>query len=209
MFTATLRTAWSQLHKPYTQDDTFIHQTFEQLLAAYGSPNRYYHNLSHIHQLLTLQQQYAAQLQQTDVVLFAIFFHDVVYNVLKTDNEAKSALAAEKHLRQLGYPADKTALVKDYIIATQTHLPTQQDTDLDFFLDFDLQILGTAPDNYIAYTQQIRREYGVYPKMVYNPGRKKALQHFLDMPAIYCTHDFRTLYETPARKNIQEEITRL
>ncbi|MFC4740097.1 hypothetical protein ACFO3U_08825 [Flavobacterium ponti] len=42
--------------------------------------------------------------------------------------------------------------------------------------------------------------------MLYNPGRKKALEHFLANEFIYQTEAFRKQYETQARTNIQKEI---
>jgi len=62
---------------------------------------------------------------------------------------------------------------------------------------------------YQAYTRQIRQEYHIYPDLLYKPGRKKVLQHFLKMPAIYVTPAFRDLYETTARQNIQAELNTL
>ena len=53
---------------------------------------------------------------------------------------------------------------------------------------------------------QIRKEYSIYPDFLYNPGRKKALEHFLEHKFIFQTEEFRTQYETKARENIKREI---
>lgn len=179
------------------------------LQEAYQSPGRYYHNWLHIQQLVSLQQAYAHQLTDPEAVLFAIFFHDIIYNPLQPDNEEQSAAAAAAHLHKINYPTEKTGKISDFIIATKTHINTHRDPDLDYFLDFDLQILGASPETYQAYAGQIRQEYQVYPDDVYIPGRKKVLQHFLDMPVIYVTPAFRELYETAARTNIQAELDTL
>lgn len=200
---------WTRLNHPYTTDNTLVQDTFADIQTAYNTPERYYHNLQHITQLLTLQNAYADRLTAPDVVLYAIFFHDVVYNVQQRDNEQQSAVAAVEYLRQTTFPMEKTAAVEAFIIATQTHVNTGHHPDLDYFLDFDLQILGTSPDIYQAYAQQIRQEYNIYPDLIYNPGRKKVLQHFLEMPAIYRTRDFQQQYETQARQNIQAELNNL
>lgn len=200
---------WTRLNHPYTADTTLVQQTFADIQTAYQAPERHYHNLQHITQLLTLQHSHAGQLTAPDVVQYAIFFHDIVYDVQRRDNEERSAVAAVEYLRQTNFPPEKITAVDTFIRATQTHINTQNDRDLDYFLDFDLQILGAAPDNYQAYTQQIRREYSIYPDTLYHPGRKKVLQHFLEMPAIYRTPDFQQQYETQARQNIQAELHNL
>ena len=71
---------------------------------------------------------------------------------------------------------------------------------------FDLKILSKDWEDYSIYFQQIRKEYSIYPDFLYNPGRKKALQHFLEHDYIYQTETFRNLYERQAKMNIQKEI---
>jgi predicted metal-dependent HD superfamily phosphohydrolase len=41
---------------------------------------------------------------------------------------------------------------------------------------------------------------------MYNPGRKKVLQHFLDMKSIFKTPYFIQKFETQAAKNLIAEI---
>ncbi|MFX1704236.1 hypothetical protein PV783_09800 [Chitinophaga sp. CC14] len=204
---SALNVIWSSLH-PNT-DATLVNSSYTALVDAYQSHGRYYHNWSHIQQLVSLQQAYVHQLTDPEAVLFAIFFHDIIYNPLQPDNEERSAAAAVTHLHKINYPVEKNTKVSDFIIATKTHINTHHDPDLDYFLDFDLQILGASPETYRAYAQQIRQEYQVYPDDVYIPGRRKVLQHFLEMPAIYVTPAFRELYETAARTNIQAELNTL
>lgn len=204
---SALNVIWSSLH-PNT-NTAVVNSSYTALLDAYQSHGRHYHNWSHIQQLVSLQQAYAHQLTDPEAVLFAIFFHDIIYNPLQPDNEERSAAAAVTHLHNINYPVEKTAKISDFIIATKTHINTHHNPDLDYFLDFDLQILGASPETYRTYARQIRQEYQVYPDDVYLPGRKKVLQHFLEMPAIYVTPAFRELYETPARTNIQAELNTL
>lgn len=55
------------------------------------------------------------------------------------------------------------------------------------------------------YTKQIRKEYSIYPDFLYKPGRKKVLEHFLQLENIFKTDYFKTKYEVQARKNIESE----
>lgn len=200
---------WTSINSAYTSDVTLINNTFKDITDAYGSIHRYYHNMQHIEQLLFLYHQYADHIKHRDNLLFALFFHDIIYDVPGPDNEEQSAAAAVTYLHKINYPTPNISVVQDFIIATKTHINTQYDTDLDYLLDFDLQVLGAAPEQYVQYSRQIRQEYSIYPDAIYNPGRKKVLEHFLEMPAIFRTNIFSELYETPARRNIQAEINTL
>ncbi|MEC5142661.1 hypothetical protein [Chitinophaga sp. 212800010-3] len=200
---------WSSLHQAYTTDVNLINPAWMALEEAYNSKERHYHNLRHIASLISLQQEYADNITDNDIVLFSIFFHDLVYNVPGSDNEAQSAAAAVTHLHAIGYPAERARLVETFINATLTHVNELQHPDLDYFLDFDLQILGASPEAYQAYTKQIRHEFSLYPDLVYRPGRKKVLQHFLDMPAIFRTQAFLERYEQQARENLITELNTL
>lgn len=149
-------------------------------------------------------------LQYPDIVALAIFFHDAVYNVSRKDNEEKSAVLTGKKLPETGYPDEKTKLVKVFILATRDHaLPENAPPDLAFFLDFDLAVLGGEWEAYETYAQNIRREYRIYPDLLYRPGRRKALEHFLERPFIFHTEVFREKYEQRTRENVRREIALL
>ncbi len=139
-------------------------------------------------------------------MLYAIFYHDFVYNSTRKDNELKSAEFAVKIL-----PATTSInkeLVFDLIMVTKTHQPKNTE-DENWIIDFDLKILSKDWEDYKTYYQQIRKEYKIYPDFLYNPGRKKALEHFLEHEFIYQTDEFRKAFEQQARQNIQKEINLL
>ncbi len=54
--------------------------------------------------MVTKAEATRTTLDEPDMVLFAIFYHDIVYNVLLKDNEKHSALKARAHLLKLGCP---------------------------------------------------------------------------------------------------------
>jgi predicted metal-dependent HD superfamily phosphohydrolase len=209
METSQLKATWVALTRPYTTQDAIVQDMFNQLIKSYAGPKRHYHNLHHISALLSLQQQHTSLITDPDVLQFSIFFHDIVYNVLKKDNEAKSAVVAANFLATIDYPADKIKKVVQFIEATQTHVNSTGDTDLDYLLDFDLRILGAPAADYQHYQQQIRQEYAIFPDMLYNPGRKKVLQHFLHQLPVFKTSTFRNLYEEQAIANLTAELAAL
>jgi len=69
--------------------------------------------------------------------------------------------------------------------------------------------LGQPSDVYEQYCGQIRKEYSIYPDIVYKPGRKKVLIHFLNMEKIFKTSFFYDKYELQARANLESELKRL
>jgi predicted metal-dependent HD superfamily phosphohydrolase len=176
------------------------------LEKAYSSKPRYYHNLLHLEEMLELFENHKNELQNPNEVLFALFYHDFVYESTRKDNELKSAEFAVGILKTNHY--FNKQLVFDIILATQLHQhnPNQ---DINWLIDFDLKILSKDWEAYQIYCQQIRKEYKIYPDFLYNPGRKKALAHFLKNKNIYQTETFRTLFEDKARENIQKEIATL
>jgi predicted metal-dependent HD superfamily phosphohydrolase len=95
-----------------------------------------------------------------------------------------------------------------HILATKAHVMSANH-DSNLFTDADLSILGAPADEYMQYTGQIRKEYRYYPDLVYKPGRKKVLRHFLEMERIFKTDYFFAQYEKQARANIETELQRL
>lgn len=184
---------------------TFINQTFDELLHAYNSSKRYYHDLNHISHLLNLLENYKFQVNDYDSVFLAIWFHDAVYVAGRTDNEQKSATYAKNFLAKTQMPTEQIEKIYRYILATQTH-ETTGENDLNYFLDFDLAILGADEEIYDIYARQIKEEYSFFGSFLYNIGRKKALKQLLSQPTLYKTEYFRDKYEIQARKNIEREI---
>jgi predicted metal-dependent HD superfamily phosphohydrolase len=204
-----VREAWKQLAGKYCNDPALIDRCFREMEKKYTTSRRHYHNLHHIQALLLLCERYAGQLHDRDVVAFSIFYHDIIYNVLRKDNEPRSAQVAVKRLQALQVPAEKAAQVKVYIEATQTHALTAavvHTGDLQLFLDFDMSILGAAWDEYEAYTRQVRGEYRIYPDKLYYPGRRQFLQHCLKTEFIFQTPVFREMLEARARENMAKEL---
>lgn len=183
-----------------------INYLWLDLEKVYSKKSRYYHNLTHLEEMVFWFSKYKEQLHQPNEILFSIFYHDYVYKVTRKDNELKSA----EHAIALLKPNHKLnkKIVYDLISATQLH-QNNENEDGNWLIDFDLKILSKDWEGYKTYYQQIRKEYSIYPDFLYNPGRKKALIHFLESKNIYQTQEFRMLFEDKARENIFKEIQEL
>ncbi len=179
---------------------------WEELVKAYSGKNRHYHNLTHLEEMIVQYERYQSELTFPLELLFAIFYHDYIYKATSKDNELKSAELAISILPENA--KINKELVFEMILATKLHEHNKVE-DVNWLIDFDLKILSKEWKDYETYFNQIRNEYKIYPDLLYNPGRKKALQHFLENEFIFQTETFRTQFEKQARENIQREISQL
>ena len=192
----------------YSDNTAFINDTFDELMRHYSSDYRQYHGLSHIIKLLRLLEEFKFHIRDEDVVFYAIWFHDAIYSTWRDDNEEKSAFWAKQVLKETSMPPESIEKVVQYIQATRTH-ESKNDTDLNFFLDFDLSILGSDDIIYDVYTRQIREEFSLMPTFMYKRGRRKVLNGLLQRPHIYHSPVFQQMMEAKARENMQRELKNL
>ncbi len=191
--------------KNYTSDSEQHLSMWNEIDKNYTKPDRYYHNLTHLNHLVNELEPHKDKFVSWDTIVFAIAYHDIIYNTLKSNNEEKSAEFARKKLINIAFPEKLTTFCGQLILATKRHEVSDLQTNL--FIDADLSILGTDPETYKVYSKQIRLEYSIYPDIVYNSGRKKMLTHFLKMNNIYKTKDFLIKYESIARINLHTELS--
>jgi len=194
-----------KLCSKYSENNTLIFEYWKEIEKSYSQKNRHYHNLRHLENMIIELKKVNENIEDIDSVLFSIFYHDIIYKSTSKDNEERSAEIAKNRLEKINL--DKVQIEKIYnqILATKTHKESDN-LDDNYLLDLDLSILGKNWNEYEAYIKQIRNEYSIYPNFLYNPGRKKVLEHFLTFDRIYKTDYFRILYENQARENISKEI---
>jgi predicted metal-dependent HD superfamily phosphohydrolase len=193
--------------KNYTVDSEQQLTMWNEIEKNYSKPNRHYHNLAHLNSMLAELKLHKEKFNNWDTIIFAIVYHDLIYNTLKSNNEERSADVAIKRLTKIAFPEKEATFCGHLIHATKKHEPGDFETNL--FTDADLSILGADPETYKAYSKQIRLEYSIYPDMMYNPGRKKVLTHFIHMDNVYKTNDFAERYEQNAKANLQTELNSL
>lgn len=189
----------------YAPGTTVADGLWQEIQEAYSRPQRKYHNLHHLDHLYSELMAVKQLLENADLIVFSIAWHDIVYNTSRQDNEEKSAAVAAARLRRAGIPQEDIARCTAQILATKTHGPAG-DADTDYFTDADLSVLGSPLPEYLAYAARIRQEYRRYPSLLYNPGRRKVLKKFLAMPRIFKTAHFYDLYEKSARSNMKYEL---
>jgi predicted metal-dependent HD superfamily phosphohydrolase len=190
----------------YTLSEQRITAARRELSTFYVAENRHYHNLQHLEALFGWFDQYVDQLEDSETISWAIWYHDIIYNARRRDNEEQSALLAEQRLLNFGVPTKQTKLVVKYIRATAQHLEVEATGDLAYFLDFDLAILGSDRADYETYAAAVRKEYAHVPGFLYRRGRKKVLRYFLASERLYRTEELYNLREDRARKNLAWEL---
>lgn len=200
-----LKPVFITLLSDYTQDSEYMESLWSDIAKQHSKKNRYYHNLSHLENLYRHLIEVKNEIKDWDMVLFALFYHDYIYNVYKQDNEEQSAKKAKKILNTLKIEKKRITTCFDTIIATQGH-KIAKSKDINYFTDADLSILGSDWKTYERYYKNVRKEYKHYPDFMYHKGRIKVLHHFKDMPAIFKTNYFYNKFEIQAKKNLQQEI---
>jgi predicted metal-dependent HD superfamily phosphohydrolase len=197
-----------QLLKKYSNDHELANNLWLEIFTKYSEPKRHYHTVTHLEKLLGELKKVKDDIHEWEVTLFAMYYHDIIYKVPGSSNEEDSAKLAVKRLREIGFPAERIEKCSVMIKATKNH-ELSDDSDTNYFIDADLIILGQNPEDYYDYSEGVRKEYSIYPDFMYNAGRKKVLQHLLQMKRIYKTAYFYNLYEKQARINLSNELESL
>jgi predicted metal-dependent HD superfamily phosphohydrolase len=207
--TVALEGSWDQLVRVSGVSPPAAAAVFADLVQAYSSPERHYHTLHHIRQVLDTLEAGRALAKDQAALQWAAWFHDAVYDSQARDNEDRSAARAEQVLTGLGLSPPRIALVRGLILDTKTHHSGTDDYDHRLFLDADLAILGADADSYDAYALAIRQEYAWVPEPDYRAGRQAVLRTFLLRPRIYLTEALFADHESQARANLEREIQAL
>jgi predicted metal-dependent HD superfamily phosphohydrolase len=200
---SNLKEIFSNLLINYTTNSSLINELWDEVEKNYSGKKRHYHTLQHLENLLITLTEVKSEIQNWESILFTLFYHDIIYTALKSDNEENSALLAEKRMQQLSVSNDIIERCKNQILATKSHSKST-DSDTNYFTDADLSVLGQPWEIYSLYYKNVRKEYAIYPDFIYNPGRKKVIQHFLSMNSIFKTDYFYNQFEKVAKENLMK-----
>ncbi len=181
--------------------------------ARYNDTQRAYHSLAHIQQLFVQFDQTMAYLHNPHLIALALYYHDVIYDPMRSDNELKSAEYMVDKLKHY-LSDDQRRTIYALIIMTATHqldglTDSDKCSDAAYLLDMDLSILGTPWPQYERYAQAVRQEYAHVSDIDYRVGRIAVLKKLLTHPKIYLTQYYYKRLEQQARENMAREITLL
>ena len=176
--------------------------------TMYSESHRYYHTLSHIEEMLGLLVVYEQCIQDINAVVFAILFHDIVYQPTSSTNEEDSATLFMVFAREAEIETGLANKVRDYIIETKKHhVAESSDEDLKIFIDFDMAVLGRPIEQYQEYAKQIRKEYIHVPSDEYCRKRAEFLSSVLadSTSTTYASDLFKSLKEQQSKDNMSWE----
>ncbi|MEM6883488.1 MAG: hypothetical protein AAF571_00545 [Verrucomicrobiota bacterium] len=193
-----MKSRWLSLCASLGLDGT---ETWVKIHDSYNSPERAYHNFTHIEFCLSMLDEYHALAKNPQQIELAIWFHDLVYDTHSHTNEADSATVAVSFLRETEYHV----AVEQLILATE-HRSEPQQADSRLIADIDLAILGSSEDAYMQYSKEIRKEYEWVPSVEFHSKRRDILQRLLDRTYIFYTEQMRFRLEEQARKNLKNEL---
>lgn len=203
-----LRKTFIYLLAKFTRENALIEKLWIEIEENYSGKDRHYHTLQHLDKMLEYLTEARDKIQDWDAILFSVYYHDIIYEPSRADNEERSAQLAAQRLNQVGVPSGMIKKCTDQIMTTKSHQSTE-DGDTNYLIDADLSILGQSWEKYSEYCENIRKEYVIYPSALYNAGRKKTLNHFLAMERIFKTDFFFSKFDQKARENIKKEIDTL
>jgi predicted metal-dependent HD superfamily phosphohydrolase len=183
------------------------------IAPRYSEIHRHYHTLDHVEACLAVLDDAKGLDDPYDreVAEYAIWFHDVVYDSRRDDNEISSVgvwLHAARNIKKLdrGDWIDVTECILRTIHDNTEH---EYDKLLSYVVDIDLSILGAPNLIFDKYENDIRKEYSHFGNDAYVRGRVNVLQGFLSREHIYETQEFQNKYEYRARSNLKRSLEKL
>lgn len=184
-----------------TLPPTLLAEACAYAAPFYDVPERAYHNLRHVEQMLSALEERGVLTPELEL---AVWGHDLVYDARANDNEERSAAQFDAWLAGQGADAKARARIRALILATKHAAPPQTREEM-LLVDADLSILGAPQEQFDAYHAAIRREYAHVPAPLYAIGRHKVLRGFLEREHIFSTPEFAAL-EAQAQANLRRVI---
>ncbi len=195
---------WLTLFSGYEKKAT---EFYTAVISNYGENHRFYHNLQHISECLTVFDKFRSHFKSPICAEIALWLHDIIYIPPAKDNEEKSADWAVDCMLSCGLNKSQAKKVYEMIVATKAHF--SEDPDISLMNDIDLAILGSSEKRFVKYCEAIRKEFQNIPDEIYFPERRKILTSFLNRDKIFLTDSINEVYESNARTNLTRELQRL
>jgi predicted metal-dependent HD superfamily phosphohydrolase len=183
-------------------DTELVRGWFYLLRGLYRQPHRRYHTLQHLGECLTLLESVQGLAVHPGEVEAALWFHDAICDVGRSDNEERSAGWARIAANQAGVPRDVAERIHALVMVTQ-HTGVPAGADEQLLVDIDLAILGADPQRFAEYERQICDEYAHVPGEQFRQRRRAILGSFLDRQRVYSTAHFHDRLEAAARVNLR------
>ena len=199
-----------------TQPPEAIGSAGELLIERWSTPDRRFHNLRHLIDMLARVDELAEESHNPDIMRVACWYHGCVFSsdveeVIRGnggEDETASAAFAEADLRHLGVPMETIKRVCCLIVNLKRHMLDEHDIDAQALIDADLGTLAVDPQTYTEYVRLLREEYSHIPVEEYLRGRLTIVSRLLDREHLFHS-PLGERWEHPARENLAAEQRRL
>ncbi|MCG2801468.1 MAG: hypothetical protein L6311_05135 [Cellulomonas sp.] len=193
-----------------------IRETADRLLDRWRDPERHFHNLKHLVDVLARVDELGEETHEPAIVRLAAWYHGAVFDSAKYktyatrggEDEVASAVVAMRELTALGVPAERARRVSDLVSMLVRHSPAPADMDAAVLCDADLAMLATEPQKYKTYLHDVRAEYSHVPVEDYLKARARILGKLLCRKNLFHS-PLSAQWEGPARQNLQAELQRV
>lgn len=197
---------WQRCLKAGAADSSStIHQ---RLVDAYNEPQRHYHTLAHIDHCLAIFDQCKSLATNPDALEIAVWFHDVIFEPGKHDNEALSA-ELYQDLSTGVHDNEFRSLVGRLIMATLHDGSSLDDSDAGYMVDIDLSSFGLPWQDFLRDSQHLREENAQLSDTEYYRRTGDFQACLLEKPRFYVTDFFCQRYEQQARDNLAKYFEQL
>ncbi|MBT8437436.1 MAG: hypothetical protein KJP11_08700 [Gammaproteobacteria bacterium] len=188
-----------------TDDSASIHQ---RLINSYCEPQRHYHTLAHIEHCLGMFDQCKSLVSNPDALEIAVWFHDVIYEPGRLDNEALSK-ELYLYLSIKVHTAELRDLVGRLIMATLHDGSSLEDDDARYMVDIDLSSFGLSWDEFLKDSENLRLENPQLSDTEYYFNQGNFQNYLLGRERFYLSDFFRQRYESRARENLARYFERI
>ena len=196
---------WNRNHKAGCSNVASV--VFSRLEQHYAEPHRYYHTSSHIDHCLRQVDFISVDYADRDAVELAIWFHDVIYEIGDPKNEENSA----KWFMQVSSGELKDSIreqVNRLVMVTQHNVQPEKE-DEKYVVDIDLSGFGMPWPEFSADSLRVRQEFPEVSDGVFENKHRMFLEMLASRDFFFCTTLFRNMYESQAKYNVREKLSRL
>lgn len=186
-------------------DSTAIHQ---RLIDGYNESQRHYHDLEHIEHCLRMFDACRPKLEQPDAVELSVWFHDVVFEPGRCDNERLSADLYLQYTENVHSP-EMRALVDRLIMSTLHNGDALTDADAAYMIDIDLSSFGLPWSEFLRDSDDLRLENSSLSDAEYYEKSTGFQNCLLARDRFFRTDFFAERYETRARENLAKYFDEL
>lgn len=183
----------------------------KRLVNAYREPQRRYHTLAHIEHCLGMFDQCKSLARNPNALEIAVWFHDVIFEPGRRDNETLSAELYQDLSAGIHEP-EMRQLVDRLIMATLHDGTSLDDSDASYMVDIDLSGFGLSWDEFLLDSQHLREENSHLSDAAYYRNQGDFQSGLLARPNFFYSNFFYQRYEQQARANLAryfEQIRKL